>query len=125
MIFGGNVVREGEPTIIQIANSWLILNVGGGPTDDKPAVTLCMPQNPNEASDFMNIRVADIRTCYEEWQKRGAKFITELKDHCFEIRCYIRDPDGYTSRLGNAKMVDEVTLTTFLFVPQIMESLPL
>ena len=32
-ILGGNVVREGEPTIIQIANSWLILNVGGGPTD--------------------------------------------------------------------------------------------
>ena len=32
-ILGGNVVREGEPTIIQIANSWLILNVGGGPAD--------------------------------------------------------------------------------------------
>ena len=29
-ILGGNVVREGKPTIIQIANSWLILNLGGG-----------------------------------------------------------------------------------------------
>src|SRR5260370_24764900 len=63
-ILGGNVVREGEPTIIQIANSWIILNVGGGPTDDKPTVTLHTPQNPNEASNFMNIRVADIRSCY-------------------------------------------------------------
>lgn len=25
-ILGGKVVREGEPTIIKIANSWLILN---------------------------------------------------------------------------------------------------
>jgi hypothetical protein len=29
-IFGGKVIRSGEPTIIQIANSWLVLNVGGG-----------------------------------------------------------------------------------------------
>jgi len=25
---------------MKLANSWLILNVGGGPTDDKPTVTL-------------------------------------------------------------------------------------
>jgi hypothetical protein len=59
-ILGGNIVREGEPTIIQIANSWIILNVGGGPTDDKPIVTLRTPQNPNETGNFMNIRVAPI-----------------------------------------------------------------
>jgi hypothetical protein len=28
-VFGGKVIRTGEPTIIQIANSWLVLNVGG------------------------------------------------------------------------------------------------
>ena len=28
-IFGGKVVRSGEPTIIQIANSWIVLNQGG------------------------------------------------------------------------------------------------
>jgi hypothetical protein len=67
-ILGGTVVRSGEPTIIQIANSWLIVNVGGGPTDDKPNVTLRPPQNPNEVSSFLNIRVADIRACYEEWR---------------------------------------------------------
>jgi catechol 2,3-dioxygenase-like lactoylglutathione lyase family enzyme len=99
-ILGGNVVREGEPTIIQIANSWLILNVGGGPTDDKPTVTLHTPQNPNEVSSFMNIRVADIRTSYENWQNRGAEFLTEPKDHGFEIRCYMRDPDGYIIEVG-------------------------
>jgi lactoylglutathione lyase len=27
----GEVIRTGEPTIIQIANSWVVLNQGGGP----------------------------------------------------------------------------------------------
>jgi lactoylglutathione lyase len=94
-ILGGKVIRNGEPTIIQIANSWMVLNVGGGPTDDKPTVTLHTPQNPNEVSSFMNIRVADIRSSYKEWRSRGAEFITEPKDHALEIRCYMRDPDGY------------------------------
>ncbi len=99
-ILGGKVIRNGEPTIIQIANSWMVLNVGGGPTDDKPAVTLHTPQNPNEVSNFMNIRVADIRGSYEEWRSRGAEFITEPKDHGVEIRCYMRDPDGYIIEVG-------------------------
>ena len=85
-ILGGQVVLEGEPTIIEIANSWLILNTGGGPTDDKPTITLRTPQNPNEASNFMNIRVADIRSCYEEWREKGAEFLTEPKEHRFETR---------------------------------------
>ena len=104
-IFGGQVAREGEPTIIKIANSWLILNTGGAPTDDKPNVTLRTPQNPNEASNFMNIRVVDIWSCYEEWRKRGAEFLTEPKDHRFEIRCYMRDPDGYIIEVGQSKRV--------------------
>jgi lactoylglutathione lyase len=104
-ILGGQVVREGEPTIIKIANSWLILNTGGGPTDDKPTVILRTPQNPNEASNFMNIRVADIWSCYEEWRKKGAEFLTEPKDLRFEIRCYMRDPDGYIIEIGQSKKV--------------------
>jgi predicted enzyme related to lactoylglutathione lyase len=103
-ILGGTVVRSGEPTIIQIANSWLILNVGGGPTDDKPTVTLRPPQNPNEVSSFLNIRVADIRASYEEWRKRGAEFLTEPKDHRVEIRCYMRDPDGYIIEVGQTTL---------------------
>ena len=102
-ILGGQVVREGEPTIIKIANSWLILNTGGGPTDDKPNVTLRTPQNPSEASNFMNIRVADIWSCYEEWRKKGAEFLTEPKEHKFETRCYMRDHDGYMIEVGQSK----------------------
>jgi predicted enzyme related to lactoylglutathione lyase len=102
-VFGGNIVMEGEPTIIEIANSWLILNVGGGPTDDKPTVTLRPPSNLNEASNFINIRVADIQRYYEEWRKKGAQFLTEPKDHRSEIRCYMHDPDGYIIEVGQSK----------------------
>ena len=59
-ILGGKVLRTGEPTFIRLANSWIILNVGGGPTDDKPNVVLAPPSDPGRASSFMNIRVADI-----------------------------------------------------------------
>jgi lactoylglutathione lyase len=99
-IFGGKTIRSGEPTIIKIANSWIVLNAGGGPTDDKPTITLQTPRNPKEASNFMIIRVADIWSSYKEWQRRGAEFITEPKDHGIEIRCYIRDPDGYIIEVG-------------------------
>ena len=43
-IFGGQVLIERDPVIMKVANSWLILNEGGGPTDDKPTVTLTTPQ---------------------------------------------------------------------------------
>src|SRR5260370_34828199 len=64
-ILGGTLVRSGEPTILRIANSWLILNVGGGPTYDKPTVTLHVPGSLNECSAFMNIRVAANQPTYE------------------------------------------------------------
>jgi len=101
-ILGGDVVLNSEPTILRIANTWLILNVGGGPTDDKPDVTLRAPQNPKEFSSFLNIRVADIQAIYEEWCGKGAEFITEPKQHQYEIRCFMRDPDGYIIEVGQS-----------------------
>jgi catechol 2,3-dioxygenase-like lactoylglutathione lyase family enzyme len=88
--------------ILKLANSWLILNVGGGPTDDKPAVTLTPPADPSRASAFLNIRVADIAAAYTEWSAKGAEFLTEPKDHGREIRAYIRDPDGHLIEVGQA-----------------------
>ncbi len=102
-IFGGRILRRGEPTYIQIANIWLIANVGGGPTPDKPTVILKTPPNPDELSSFMNIRVADIQACYKLWRSRGANFITEPIERDFETRCYIRDPDGYIIEVGQSK----------------------
>jgi len=106
-VFGGRILsrgdRKGAPGYIQIANTWLIVNVGGGPTPDKPAVTLSVPSDPNAVSSFMNIRVADIHACYKLWRSRGAEFITEPKDKYGETRCYIRDPDGYIIEVGQSK----------------------
>lgn len=99
-VFGAKVVLERDPVIMRLANSWLILNVGGGPTDDKPTVTLTTPADPNQTSAFINIRVADIAACYAEWSARGAEFLTEPKDHGAEIRAYIRDPDGHLIEVG-------------------------
>lgn len=99
-VFGGQVALERDPVIMRVANSWLILNSGGGPTDDKPEVTLSTPEDPNRTSAFLNIRVADIARAYREWSARGATFLTEPKDHGREIRAYIRDPDGHLIEVG-------------------------
>jgi len=106
-VFGGQILSEGDktgaPGYIQIANTWLIVNVGGGPTPDKLTVTLHTPTDLNSFSSFMNIRVADIQGCYELWKSRGAEFITEPIPKYGETRCYIRDPDGYIIEVGQSK----------------------
>src|SRR5580704_2376215 len=80
-VFGGRILSKGDksgaPGYIQIANTWLLVNVGGGPTPDKPSVTLSVLADPDKISSFMNIRVADIQACYKLWKSRGAEFITE------------------------------------------------
>jgi catechol 2,3-dioxygenase-like lactoylglutathione lyase family enzyme len=106
-ILGGEVVLE-EPAIIKVANSWLIFNVGGGPTDDKPDVTLAPPADPHQLNSFLNIRVADIWAAYEEWRAKGAEFLTPPIDRGAEIRCYMRDPDGYIIEVGQATGVLEM-----------------
>jgi catechol 2,3-dioxygenase-like lactoylglutathione lyase family enzyme len=101
-VLGGELVLDSEPSIVQLANGWVIINVGGGPTDDKPTVTLEAPRDPDLVSSFLNIRVADIAKIYEDWSARGAEFLTEPKDHGSEIRCYLRDPDGHLIEVGQA-----------------------
>jgi predicted enzyme related to lactoylglutathione lyase len=101
-IFDGKVLVERDPCIMKVANSWIILNDGGGPTDDKPTVTLVTPPDPDLISSFMNVRVADIAKAYEEWSAKGAQFLTEPKDHGSEIRAYIRDPDGHLIEVGQS-----------------------
>jgi len=101
-VLGGEVVMDGEPSIVALANSWIIINIGGGPTDDKPTVTLEAPRHPDLVNSFLNIRVADIEAIYGDWSARGAEFLTPPKDHGREIRCYVRDPDGHLIEVGQA-----------------------
>jgi lactoylglutathione lyase len=103
-VLGATVLREGEPTFLRLGNVWLTINEGGGPTDDKPEVFAAPPHDPNVLNIFLNLRVADIRRCYDLWRARGAKFITGPKVHATELRCYMRDPDGYLIEVGQTTM---------------------
>ena len=99
-VLGGSVVLDGEPTIVKLANGWVIINVGGGPTDDKPNVVLEPPTEHNRTSAFLNIRVADIQAAYQEWRSKGLSSSPPPKDHGRELRCYMRDPDGHLIEVG-------------------------
>jgi catechol 2,3-dioxygenase-like lactoylglutathione lyase family enzyme len=103
-VLGGRVVfsgkPSGEPTNVALSNSFIVISVGGGPTDDKPSVSLETPRDPDRVSSFLNIRVKDIAAVYAEWSARGANFLTPPKQHQYEIRCYIRDPDGHLIEVG-------------------------
>jgi catechol 2,3-dioxygenase-like lactoylglutathione lyase family enzyme len=107
-VLGGRLAFSGPGglTYVALSNSWIIINVGGGPTDDKPAVTLETPHDPDRVSSFLNIRVKDIDAVYAEWSARGAEFLTPPKHHQYETRCYIRDPDGYLIEVGQTTNQD-------------------
>jgi len=100
-ILGGKVIKAENPCYIKLANTWIILNSGGGPTPDKPEVLLETPSDLNRVNSFLNLRVADIWACYKQWSDKGAFFLTEPRDnHGWEWRCYMRDPDGYLVEVG-------------------------
>ena len=82
-VLGAALLREGEPTLLRLKNTWIIINKGGGPTDDKPEVIASPPKDLKTLSSFLNLRVADIDHCYGIWRSRGAQFITEPKIHAY------------------------------------------
>ena len=101
-VLGAEIIRARDPVALRLSNSWLILNSGGGPTDDKPDVIAAPPQSAHVLTSGLNIRVADVETIYRVWRSRGAEFLTEPKDHGGEIRCYLKDPDGHLIEVGQA-----------------------
>ncbi len=70
-ILGGKVIKPENPCYIKLANSWIVLNSGGGPTPDKPDVLLETPTDLNRVNSFLNLRVADIWACYKQWRQRS------------------------------------------------------
>jgi len=57
--------------------------------------------NLNRLTSFLNLRVADIWACHQNWRAKGAVFLTEPRDNDgWEWRCYMRDPDGYIIEVG-------------------------
>jgi len=103
-VLGGKTVRSGEPSYVALANGWIIINGGGGPTDDKPSVTLETSRDPDRTSSFLNIRVSDINAVYATWSARGAEFLTPPIQRQSELRCYVRDPDGHLIEVGQTTL---------------------
>ena len=101
-ILGGTVVLAENPCIVKLSNSWILMNPGGPPTPDKPGISVVNYEPGDTTSIFLNLRVADIQACYEEWKSKGAEFVTPPIDREAEIRCYLRDPDGYLIEVGQA-----------------------
>ena len=101
-ILGGTVVLDENPCIVKLANSRILMNPGGGPTPDKPGITVADYEPGDTTSIFLNLRVADIDACYRLWSERGAQFVTPPIDRGAEIRCYMRDPDGYLIEVGQS-----------------------
>lgn len=101
-VLGGTVVLEENPCTVKLANSWIIMNPGGGPTPDKPDISVVDYEPDGTTSIFLNLRVADIDACYRRWSDLGATFVTPPIDRGAEIRCYMRDPDGYLIEVGQS-----------------------
>ncbi len=104
-VLGATVYREygGTSSVLQFQGSWLLLVTGGGPTEDKPDVTLKAPDDLGEVSHAMTIRVPSCQEAYNVLKERGARFLTPPHDWGGEIRCFFRDPDGHLLEISEAK----------------------
>jgi catechol 2,3-dioxygenase-like lactoylglutathione lyase family enzyme len=96
-VLGAELFREygGDSAVLSFNGAWLLLVNGGGPTEDKPGVTLAPPTDPATLDHLFTIRVRDCRSAYETLRDRGALFLSEPIDHRSETRCFFRDPDGH------------------------------
>jgi catechol 2,3-dioxygenase-like lactoylglutathione lyase family enzyme len=54
-ILGGKLIKPDNPCYIKLANTWIILNSGGGPTPDKPEVLLETPSDLNRVNSFLDV----------------------------------------------------------------------
>ena len=101
-VLGGTVVLEENPCIVKLSNSWILVEFPVGRPPDKPGISVVNYEPGDTTSIFLNLRVADIQACYEEWTSKGAEFVTPPIDREAELRCYMRDPDGYLIEVGQA-----------------------
>jgi len=103
-VLGAELYREyGSSIVLRFLGNWLLLVEGGEPTKDKSTVTFAPPSDPDTVSHAFTIRVPDCRAAYETLRARGASFLTPPVDSEWEVRCFLRDPDGHLFELSEAK----------------------
>jgi catechol 2,3-dioxygenase-like lactoylglutathione lyase family enzyme len=95
-VLGAEVTSAYEGAcVFRLLGGWLLLVVGGGPTDDKPRVTFAPPADPDRVSAEMIFAVPDCRAAYETLTARGAEFLSPPVEYPWEVRAFFRDPDGH------------------------------
>jgi catechol 2,3-dioxygenase-like lactoylglutathione lyase family enzyme len=100
-VLGARVVREISEVLclLSFGGAEILLTVGGGPTRDKPTVTFSPPTDPKTVSSELNIRVPDCFAAYDVLRSCGAEFLTPPVDWGYEVRAFLRDPDGHLIEL--------------------------
>ncbi len=100
-VLGATVYRQyGSSIVLQFGGTWLLLVEAGGPTEDKPSVTLAPPADPDRRDNLFTVRVDDCRGTYELIRARGGEFLTPPVTNAAETRCFLRDPDGHLFELS-------------------------
>ncbi len=104
-VLGATLFREygGTTAVFDLNGAWLVLVTGGGPTADKPDVTMDAPEDLQRVHHSMTLRVPDCRGAYRVLKERGAEFLTEPVESEWEIRAFFRDPDGHLFEISEAK----------------------
>jgi len=103
-VLGAELYREyGTSVVLRFLGTWLLLVTGGGPTPDKPDVIFAPPAEPRTVAHAMTIRVADCHGAYATLRARGAEFLTPPVEYDWEVRCFLRDPDGHLLELSEAR----------------------
>ena len=62
--------------MVKLANSWIIMNPGGGPTPDKPGISVVNYEPGDTTSIFLNLRVADIEACSSPVERKGRHLLS-------------------------------------------------
>jgi len=104
-VLGATVVREygGTSCVLSFQGAWLLLVTGGGPTPDKPTVPFPPPRDPDSVSHELAQRVPDCQAAYEVLSGRGAEFLTPPVESDWEVRAFLRDPDGHLLEISEAR----------------------
>ena len=100
-VLGAKMVRQISDVLclLGLGGSEFLLTVGGDPTRDKPTVNFAPPTSPDIVSSELNIRVPDCFAAYEVLRSRGAEFLTPPVNWGYEVRAFLRDPDGHLIEL--------------------------
>ncbi|MEO5940581.1 MAG: VOC family protein [Candidatus Limnocylindrales bacterium] len=104
-VLGAEIVGEygGTSAVLRFVGSWLLLVTGGGPTADKPGVTMAPPAGPDRASAELIVAVPDCRAAHAELAARGAVFLADPIEYAWEIRAFFRDPDGHLFEISQRR----------------------